>query len=780
MLRLKRFFGLLLTLSMIISLVPVSYAEGMTVRIDGIGLSGEVLTAVVSGAPADETITYQWYYGPGKNLADARIHPITGAVSDNWTVNLQQCIDVSNTEGKFSDYPVWVKATCGTESATAKTFIAPGRNDGAVYNAVTKTGTDNVFAVDGKEFIVLDSTENEMFILAKDGYGTHKFDNSASMRYSTSRETNIGYWLNNDFLESGNGDGAALPVGIKQYINNHNWVTNNIVADAENGIETTYDTAKLALMSIEEFNRYSGKFGIVDSMPYRWWLRSSTNGTQALCADIVKASAGNVGFTTRYDLASKLAVRPVFYLDNEFFANIKIDVYMTGENVKSVIRDEYPDYANLKNAGYSDEELAELGYEIQAPEYDFGELESVTIHGVRVEGEEWTAVWESADIPESMLEFQWYYGPASIADKRTKAIPNANSKTYIPNIDELTALNGVYNDWPIWLRVRLKSNGTTIDVQTSLPPARNYTGIEGAARTTSPEYVFTVDGQDFILLDTDESGFLVLAKDAYGSMSFDTSKTNSKFDPSSATNIGSWLNGEFLESGSGGKMLPQAIKDSLVTANYKTTRLNNGIEEYNITAKIALISLEEYNCYAYKIGAAEVGGAWWLRTATNSNQVLALTTNADTGLTDRRNVELMSSVRPLFHLDRSFFTKQHVEMGEEVMKLLGTAYSYDELKGIYTEYELIDKFGVPRSYRIIDCRRENGSIIVDFENLTESPGSPVIVVQPTDGGEVSVSSSPTEAGLRGTIIIPTGDVEVEVSIWDSLYDMNILHGGIII
>ena len=754
-------------------------ADGMSVEIQGIGLEGEVLTAAVSGAVEGADITYQWYYGPGASLSDSRINPIDGATDRQWTVNIGECTAVSYLTGKFADYPIWVKAECGGESAYARAFIAPGRNDGAVFGAVTETDSANVFAVGGKEFILLDSENGESFILAKDDYGTHNFDAKNSQRYSTERETNIGFWLNSSFLNGGN-DGSMLPDEIMAYLKEHEWVTNNIVADAENGIETTYNTAKLALMSIEEFNRYSGRFGIVDSMPYRWWLRSSSNGTQALCADIVKAAAGTVGFTTRYDLASKLAVRPVFYLDNEFFANIKIDAYMAGENVKSVIRDEYPDYANLKNAGYSDEELAELGYEIQTPEYDFGELESVTIHGVRAEGEEWTAVWDSADIPESMLEFQWYYGPASIADKRTKAIPNANSKTYIPSIDELTALNGVYNDWPIWLRVRLKSNGTTIDVQTSLPPARNYTGIEGAARTTPTEYVFTVDGQDFILLDTDESGFLVLAKDAYGSMSFDTSKTNSKLDPSSATNIGSWLNGEFLESGSGGKMLPQAIKDSLVTANYKTTRLNNGIEEYNITAKIALLSLEEYNRYAYKIGAAEMGGAWWLRTATNSTQVLALTTNADTGLTDRRNVELTSSVRPLFRIDRSFFTKQRVGMGEEVMKLLGTAYSYDELKGIYTEHELIDKFGVPRSYRIIDCRRENGSIIVDFENLTENTGSPVVILQPTDGGKISASSSPAEAGQRGTIIIPTGDGEVEISIWDSLYDMNILHGGIII
>ena len=777
--KLNRIFGIFLAISMLAALIPVSHATELTVKIEGIGIPGEVLTAVVSGAPEDEEITYQWYYGPnGTSDALNRTRAITGATSKEWTVNLDECIAVSYTEGKFADYPVWVHVTCGEQSAEAGTFIAPGRNDGAVYNAVENTDGNSVFAVDGREFIVLDSDDEELFILTKDGYGTHKFDNANSQRYSTERETNIGYWLNHDFLDADSSE--SLPDGIKAYINEHTWITNNIVSSVDRGIETTQDEAKLSLMSIEEFNKYSGRFGVADDMEYRWWLRSSSNGTQALCADVVKARAGEVGFTTRYDMASTLAVRPVFYLDKEFFANVKIDAYTAGEQIKNMITEMYPDYESLAAAGYNNDELAALGYDIEGPEYNFGDLESVVIHGARVEGAEWTAEWESSDIPEEMLEFQWYYGPSSISDSRTKPIPGAVSKSYTPNLDELTALNGVYNDWPIWLRVRLKTTGTIIDVQTSLPPARNYTGVEGAVKTTPPEYVFTVDGQDFILLDADDSGFAVLAKDAYGSMSFDTSKASARLDMDSDTNIGAWLNNEFFENGNGGKALPQQIKDSIVETEYKTTCLDNGIKEYTVRAKISLLSLEEYNRYAYKIGAAETGGAWWLRTATNASQVLEVTSGEDTGITDRRNVELTANVRPLFHLDRSFFTKQRVEMGTEVMKLLGTVYTYEELSGIYTEHELVDRFNVVRSYKITDCRRENGCIVVDFENLTEALGSPVVIVQPLDGGSVSISAFPVEAGQQGTIKIPVGDGQVEVSVWNNLYDMYILYGGITI
>ena len=885
MLRLKRFFGLLLTLSMIISLVPVAYAEGMTVRIDGIGLSGEVLTAVVSGAPADETITYQWYYGPGKNLADARIHPITGAVSDNWTVNLQQCIDVSNTEGKFSDYPVWVKATCGTESATAKTFIAPGRNDGAVYNAVTKTGTDNVFAVDGKEFIVLDSTENEMFILAKDGYGTHKFDNSASMRYSTSRETNIGYWLNNDFLASGNGDGAALPEGIKQYINNHEWITNNLVSTADNGIETTTDTAKLALMSIEEFNKYSGRYGVIDDLSYRWWLRSSSNGTQALCADISKAKEGTVGFTTRYNLVQPLAVRPVFYLNKEIFANVKINAYTVGKEIKDIIKTSYPDYKSLANAGYSDEELALLGYELSAPEYSvlgtaengngiesiviskdgetvavgsvsdntitfdkkiiagaytisinttsdyeigsvaiggeeltvtdntvscvvmgdvtdltvklvryYGELQSIRVVGEPVLGAEWTIEYEPSNIPVEDLEIKWLYGPGAYTDSRQKEIPNTNANKWTASYEDLKTAQGKLADYYIYAVVTYR--GKTLTDVCAFAPMRNDYAVDGAVLNAPEENVFKVSGsnKEFILLDTVNGEHFVIAKDGYGTHSFNATNTT-EYSTEKEGCIAAWLNDS--ESGflAQEDTLPEKIKNAVdYEHTWKTEAIvDNDIAYLETTQGISLLSLNEYNIYRRKIGTNDTGSRWWLRSQANATQTLSITADG-CGITTRYSPTSALTVRPAFWLKSNFLTTVKLDidsLGENVRAVLAenadaltNLYTTDEIAKIKGEGTVSFKSAVFKNTQGTAIENvEEGTITVsaEIENTkdTEQNGTIILalynngVLEKTEVKKVVFEANSSDS-YTAEITVDTveGGYELAVFVWDDAETMK--------
>ncbi|MGN0179322.1 MAG: hypothetical protein ACI4DY_07790, partial [Monoglobaceae bacterium] len=619
----KRVFGrllsVLLAMTCLLAFLPAEInAEGelTSVEIQGTGVEGNVLTAVVNDGADAEATEYQWYYGPGSSLSDTRIRAINGAVNKTWTVSIDECTAVSYTAGKFCDYPVWVKATLNGKEVSARAFIAPGRNDGSVWGAKKTTDTSDIFTVDSQRFILLDSEpkgeSGAVLVLSADAYGTHAFDSGNSKRYSTARETNIGYWLNNDFLSGGNG-GKALPDGIKSYLKNHAWVTNNIVSTEEKGIETTSDTAKLALLLIEEFNTYIGKFGIVDEMPSRWWLRSSSNGTQALCVDIVKATNDNVlGFTTRYDMTtSSLSVRPVFYLSNEFFAKVKIDAFNTGDNVKSFIRGYYPDYNDLSEAGYDDSELKALGYEVavaahsvsgvvvngeylkslsmtdgknvftaqidgtkltfdeplEAGSYTlsaetdegyyvsdvsvngvsvrgngqsitiavkediidltvtigkyYDSIESVSISGVRVMGETLTAEWQPSDIPESELMFQWYYG-VSMTDSlgRVAKIPGATDKTYIPDAEVLSNLFGTYNDWPIMLRVTLKSSGKYADARTSVAPSRNYEPVAEAVAVTPEEYTFTVEdgdsSQSFILLEADADGFYVMARESCG------------------------------------------------------------------------------------------------------------------------------------------------------------------------------------------------------------------------------------------------------------------------
>ena len=101
--------------------------------------------------------------------------------------------------------------------------------------------TENIFSVDGKKFILLDVTENgNYFVITEDNYGTRAFVDNASeidiggwdcadseWDYDPERENSVAYWLNNEFLANGNGDGNVLPEEIVKNLVESEWVVEN-------------------------------------------------------------------------------------------------------------------------------------------------------------------------------------------------------------------------------------------------------------------------------------------------------------------------------------------------------------------------------------------------------------------------------------------------------------------------------------------------------------------------------------------------------------------------
>ena len=118
-------------------------------------------------------------------------------------------------------------------------------------DSYTHTNQDNIFMVDGKKFILLDTdSEGNYFVMTEDDYGRHEFETSVESHitveeataengeYSFTRvndinnddwifnpnnSSSIAYWLNNDFYENGNGEGNILPENIKNHILERDW-----------------------------------------------------------------------------------------------------------------------------------------------------------------------------------------------------------------------------------------------------------------------------------------------------------------------------------------------------------------------------------------------------------------------------------------------------------------------------------------------------------------------------------------------------------------------------
>lgn len=203
------------------------------------------------------------------------------------------------------------------------------------------TPIENVFSIDGdtKQFILLEENEDTSFVLARDIYGTKKFDSDNTQRFDTEDENNIAYFLNNEFKENGN-NGKSLPEQIKEYIDyEHVWETESGVSWGKCPEDYSVECG-IALLSQTEWQKYIGKFGVKDDITSgTWWLRSprgiNASASSVLLCNISKSG----GITAAWDAWGESAIRPCFYLKNDFFSRVKLDSLRMGKNVKKAILD---------------------------------------------------------------------------------------------------------------------------------------------------------------------------------------------------------------------------------------------------------------------------------------------------------------------------------------------------------------------------------------------------------------------------------------------------------
>ncbi len=174
------------------------------------------------------------------------------------------------------------------------------------------------------------------------------------------------------------------------------------------------------------------------------------------------------------------------------------------------------------------------------------------------------------------------------------------------------------------------------------------------------DYVFSVAGKKFVLLDTDDEGnYFILAEDEYGKYAYSTAYDSNqtietrtgtgdfvpgpaydmvyddwKFNTENPTSIGYWLNHDFWSDGNGSFHLPDVIKEHVIEADWAVegykpiiswTASNYGsdgsqraqafvdtINEpgYTVRGKISLLSYTEYKQYQNIIGWMYCSVGW--------------------------------------------------------------------------------------------------------------------------------------------------------------------------
>lgn len=377
-------------------------------------------------------------------------------------------------------------------------------------NSLKDCWTDSVeafvFEVGGKSFILLDKdTEGNYFVMVEGEYGKHAADmtyvkqpaiatapltggandivsgsaysvEDALWSYNPEDKDNIGYWLNHDFLEKGNGGDYVLPNEIKENLIEKQWVIENYAPILAYSVRNLADTSplkvvatnfisnrarpkytvggKLSLMSYTEYKVYQeligfkfcdkGWNGFMLRTPYSLTTYGPVKDAPTLHGIFYKFGGMQVrnrkneptsdtmiivGNDTP-DEPTNFYVKPVMWLSKDFFANVKVNLVKIGVVPKNEILKH--SIAELSGV-YNDAELTAMGYDMT----DLPEVKNQSLLGTPAAGSALVAKYEyisPKSVQERNTEISWFYSDAP--NGKYKAIGQTGSSYVID--DELT------------------------------------------------------------------------------------------------------------------------------------------------------------------------------------------------------------------------------------------------------------------------------------------------------------------------------------------------------
>lgn len=369
--------------------------------------------------------SYQWLY---KNFAEDAYKPIYKATGETYyisTEDIGKTISVEMT-------PVMTDGTVKDTLASASSYEVKtiGMVDRTALTseqrqAMKTTPPENTFTVDGMKFILLNEFQDEnsaFYIMAEDLYGKRAFDPDKTQKFDVKDENNIGYFLNNEFVTQGS-SGKILPQSILSHIDfSHLWWTESGHANGNCPADYSF-TAGISLISKTEYGKYREKIGWNTSS--EWWSRTTRakngSGTNVMAMVVGTSSSAGDLWGREAELTS-VAIRPVFFLNHSFFADVKVtDI---GANVAKAMSDHYSLSALLNGkAGYTVSELEQLGI-LQIPQADLVTIGGNTLVNAFLKGS------YQYIHPDNMPEVNSSFGFEISADNKTFTICAADTLTY--------------------------------------------------------------------------------------------------------------------------------------------------------------------------------------------------------------------------------------------------------------------------------------------------------------------------------------------------------------
>ena len=455
----------------------------------------------------------------------------------------------------------------------------------------------------------------------------------------------IAYYLNtSDYID------AQFPV-MKDYINDHTWYTEGTRG---NEIKPYKTNAKIALPSVTEYKANVDRIGVNSVAkgqssafsPVHFMLRTAHPGwidskhtSSKYTTKAVWLAKNNTDGTLQ--MQNGVAVfywqtveRPCFYLSKDFFRNVKLDMSLlttadseAAKIIKEIAAEE-GGIATLKNAGYTESGLAELGIAVGNVK-----ITSAAISGSGKCGETITANVVTEGTADK-TEYEW----CGVKADGTKVLltDDKTSKTYTIKFADLdyakiTCLVNVYSGTT--LSQSAYANEITLETKPTFEKAPlttgtsnwNSTAVTNAVATTDGKYDFVVDGKEYILLKSVNAGendgqFVTLASSFRDeSINWYTNYNEEIgfiYDPKDEKSIAYKLNTKQYFD----KVVPAKMADYVITHRWWNEAFgssNTGYqsqEAYATESKLALLSYTEYVANAERIGYSDFGRNALLRT----------------------------------------------------------------------------------------------------------------------------------------------------------------------
>ncbi len=638
------------------------------------------------------------------------------------------------------------------------------------------TNSDYKFTVGNQEFILLDSftsSDTSRFkIMAEATYGKHSIENlnttvlpQLDERIAAHIDMNANHIgsFTSDFRYVNIARGISMP-SVRDLIN-----YKDIVGLKTHNINDESQPVSFGTNSVSRFDRDAN-----------YEIGVNSDGTVEINKNCWSLS---------YDIAE---ARPVFYIDKDFFKDVKLDLSKAGAKVLETIRNEYS-YNELLSCGYSQDELdmyyntdgksisgvainGEMGYQcilnascntigvdeayvsykwkisntetgifeeaadgdefapstaqngkflkltaylpngmsadsetvkiVTYTDFD-GKIDTLAVRGIYEMGQPLSVGYTGTGVTDAdIIGYKWLVSlslDGEYSQAGTNSVlctPNATSAEQLQNVEigkyykvEITLKNGdSYTSEPVylepmhWQDTFYHDNGDW---------KFDTTKLDNLRIATNSDYKFSVDGQEFVLLNTfgtsDTSRYKVIAENTYGKHIYPNGNAENNADflvwikallpqkivshiDMNANFPGSFTGWSTYELYTRGIGVP-SVKD---ITDYKDII---GVRTYNINDKSAPVmfgtnSMKTDIATAYRFGINSDGAAVY-DTLCNAA------------------INAAEEVRPEFYLDKDFFKTVKLDLdrtGVVIKNMLKTVYTTDELKAAGYTDEDIEKY----------------------------------------------------------------------------------------